>query len=219
MTYSGRFVTVAALFVTSLVTANIIAVKLVEVGGHSFDAGTVIFPVSYILGDVLTEVYGFRAARRVIWTAFFCNLVAVIAILVAIQAPAAGFWSDQEAYETILGYAPRILLASFLAFLCGEFTNSIVMAKLKVRTEGRYLWVRTISSTVLGQAVDSTVFITVAFAGTATPLADTIFTIWAIKVGYEILATPITYAVVNWLKRTEGIDVYDRDTRLVPVEL
>jgi uncharacterized integral membrane protein (TIGR00697 family) len=217
--YSGRFVTISALFVTCLVTANIIAVKLTEIEGHSFDAGTVIFPVSYILGDVLTEVYGFRAARRVIWTAFGCNLLAVVAIWLAIELPAAGFWGDQEAYETVLGFTPRILLASFLAFLVGEFVNSAILARMKVATGGRWLWSRTIASTVVGEALDSAIFITVAFAGTGTPLLNTITTIWVIKVVYEVAATPITYLVVNHLKRVEGVDVYDTDTRLVPIEV
>lgn len=219
MSYSGRFVTIAAVFVTCLVMANILAVKLVEFHGRIIDAGNVVFPISYIIGDIVTEVWGFRAARRVIWTGFFCNLLAVLAIQAAIHLPAAGFWGDQQAYEDILGFSTRLLIASFCAFLVGEFTNSIIMARLKVLTEGRWLWSRTISSTVVAEAIDSTVFITIAFAGTGAPLVNQIVTNWILKTGYEVVATPLTYAVVNYLKRTEGIDVYDRDTKLVPVEI
>jgi queuosine precursor transporter len=217
--YSGRFVTIAAVFVTCLVMANILAVKLVEIHGRIIDAGNVVFPISYIIGDVVTEVWGFKAARRVIWTGFFCNLIAVLAIQAAIHLPGAGFWGDQQAYEDILGFSTRLLIASFCAFLVGEFTNSIIMARLKVLTEGRWLWSRTISSTVVAEAIDSAVFITIAFAGTGAPLVNQIVTNWVVKTGYEVLATPLTYAVVNYLKRAEGVDVYDRDTKLVPVEI
>lgn len=217
--YSGRFVTIACLFATCLVLANILAVKLTEVQGRVLDAGNVVFPVTYIIGDVITEVWGFKAARRVIFTAFLCNLVAALAIQAAIHLPAAGFWGDQQAYEDILGFSLRLLGASFCAFLAGELTNSVIMARLKVLTEGRWLWSRTISSTAVGQAIDTTVFTTLAFAGTGTPLLNTIVTNWLFKTGYEILATPLTYLVVNYLKRTEGVDVYDRETKLLPLEL
>jgi uncharacterized integral membrane protein (TIGR00697 family) len=180
----------------------------------------VVFPVSYIIGDVLTEVWGFKAARRVIWIGFFCNLLAALAIQAAIHLPPAGFWQDQQAYETILGFSWRLLVASFCAFLVGEFTNSVIMAKMKVATQGRWLWSRTISSTLVAEALDSTVFVTIAFAGvTGVPLFNSISTNWALKSAYEIIATPITYLVVGYLKRTEGVDVYDRDTRFVPIEL
>jgi len=215
---STRYVTVACLFVTCLIMSNILAVKLTEVDGRVLDAGNVVFPISYIIGDVLTEVWGFKAARRVIWIGFACNLLAALAIQAAIHLPAAGFWQDQEAYETILGFSWRLLLASFCAFLVGEFTNSAIMARMKVWTEGRLLWARTIGSTVVAEALDSAIFTTIAFAGTA-PLMNTISTNWVVKVGYEVVATPITYAVVNYLKRAEGVDVYDRDTPLLPLEV
>ena len=215
---STRYVTVACLFVTCLIMSNILAVKLTEVDGRVLDAGNVVFPISYIIGDVLTEVWGFKAARRVIWIGFACNLLAALAIQAAIHLPSAGFWQDQEAYETILGFSWRLLLASFCAFLVGEFTNSAIMARMKVWTEGRLLWARTIGSTVVAEALDSAIFTTIAFAGTA-PLMNTISTNWVVKVGYEVVATPITYAVVNYLKRSEGVDVYDRDTPLLPLEV
>jgi hypothetical protein len=220
MRSSGLFVAVAAFFVTTLVVSNIIAVKLVEVSGQVFPAGLVIFPLSYLLGDVLTEVYGFRAARAVIWLGFACSLLAVAAIQAAIHLPAAGFWSDnQGAYELTLGTTWRIFLASLAAYLVGEFANATVLARMKVATRGRWLWSRTIGSTVVGQGLDSLIFVTVAFAGTGASLANPIVTTWLIKVGYEAAATPLTYAIVNALKRREGLDVFDADTRLTPLPL
>jgi uncharacterized integral membrane protein (TIGR00697 family) len=214
---SPLFVAVAAFFVTALVVSNIIAVKLVEISGQVFPAGLVIFPLSYLLGDVLTEVYGFRAARAVIWLGFACNLVALGAIQAAIHLPAAGFWENQEAYETTLGTTWRIFLASLAAYLVGEFANSAVLARMKVATRGRWLWSRTIGSTVLGEGLDSLIFVTIAFAGTGAGLANPIVTTWLIKVGYETAATPLTYAIVNFLKRREGIDVFDTATPLTPI--
>ena len=208
---SWPFVVVAALFVTALVVANVIAVKLVEVSGHAFPAGVVLFPLSYVLGDVLTEVYGYRAARRVIWVGFGCNLVAVLAIQLAIALPAADFWAENEpAYERVLGTTWRLFVASLAAYIVGELANAVVLARLKVATSGRFLWLRTIGSTIVGQALDSVVFVTVAFAATGAPLLDPIVTVWAIKVAWETAATPLTYAVVSWLKRREGVDVYER---------
>jgi queuosine precursor transporter len=208
--YSQRFVVVAAFFVTVLVVSNIIAVKLVEVSGRVFPAGLVIFPLSYVLGDVLTEVYGIRAARRVIWLGFTCNLLALGAIQAAIHLPAADLWTEnQSAYEDILGTTWRLFVASLAAYLVGELANAYVLAYLKGATHGRFLWVRTIGSTIVGEGLDSLIFITIAFAGTGASLANPIVTTWLIKVGWETLATPLTYTLVGYLKRTEGIDVYD----------
>jgi len=214
---SWLFVAVAVFFVTALVVSNIIAVKLVEISGQVFPAGLVIFPLSYVLGDVLTEVYGFRAARAVIWLGFACNLVAIAAIQVAIYLPAAGFWANQEAYETTLGTTWRIFLASLAAYLVGEFANAVILARMKVATRGRWLWSRTIGSTVVGEGLDSLIFVTIAFAGTGAGLANPIVTTWLIKVGYETLATPLTYASVGYLKRREGVDVYDTHTQFTPL--
>lgn len=217
---SPLFVAVAAFFVTALVVSNIIAVKLVEVSGQVFPAGLVIFPLSYLLGDVLTEVYGFRAARAVIWLGFACNLVAVGAIQAAIHLPAAGFWEDnQGAYDLTLGTTWRIFVASLAAYLVGEFANATVLARMKVATGGRFLWTRTIGSTIVGEGLDSLIFITVAFAGTGAGLLNPIVTTWLIKIGWETAATPFTYALVNFLKRREGVDVFDRDLRLTPIPL
>jgi uncharacterized integral membrane protein (TIGR00697 family) len=217
--YSPSFVVVVALFITALITANITAVKLLGVFGLVLPAGVLVFPVSYICGDVLTEVYGYGVARRVIWLGFFCNLLAVVAIYLGGILPAAPFWQDQQAYETILGYTPRLLVASFMAYLIGEFANSYVLAKMKVAMNGRWLWSRTIGSTLVGQALDSLVFIVLAFVGTIPlwAMISAIVAQWLVKSAYEALATPVTYLVVNRLKRTEGIDVYDHDTRFNPL--
>jgi queuosine precursor transporter len=220
MSYSWRFLGLVGVFVTTLVVSNIVAVKLVEVSDRVFDAGNILFPLAYLIGDVLTEVYGFRAARRVIWLGFACNLLAVGAIQVAIQLPAAGFWTEnQEAYETVLGTTWRLFLASLAAYLVGEFANSMVLARLKVATRGRFLWSRTISSTIVGQGLDSTIFVAIAFARSGAPLGETILTTWVIKVAWETAATPLTYAFVNWLKRHEGIDVFDVGTGFNPLAL
>ena len=217
------FHVVTALFVTSLIVSNIIAVKLITFAGLVLPAAVILFPVVYIIGDILTEVYGFARTRQVIWTGFFCNLLAVVAIWIAGRLTPPPFWAigifespeaAQQAYQAILGFTPRLLLASFLAYLVGEFLNSIVLAKLKVRTEGRYLWLRTISSTIVGQGADSAVFITIAFWGVfpAFALGQAIISQWLFKVVFETLATPFTYLVVNALKRSEGVDIYDTDT-------
>jgi len=217
--YSNWFIVIVAIFITSLITANIIAVKLMNVFGLILPAAVIIFPISYIFGDVLTEVYGYRQTRKVIWLGFVCNLLAVIAIWIAQILPAASFWDGQAAYERILGYTPRILIASFLAYLVGEFANSFVLAKMKIATKGRWLWMRTIGSTLVGQGLDSLVFMTLAFVGTIPVggLASAIITQWLTKSVYEAAATPLTYSVVNFLKRKEGIDVYDHETRFNPL--
>ncbi|MGA2489949.1 MAG: queuosine precursor transporter [Anaerolineales bacterium] len=216
-----------ALFVITLVTSNIIAVKVVHIFGLFLPAAIILFPVTYIFGDVLTEVYGYTCARQVIWTGFFCNLVAVVAIWIGGLLPAASFWTAgvfttpqaaQQAYQAILGFTPRLLLASFTAYLVGEFLNSFVLARLKIRTEGRFLWIRTISSTIVGEGADSAIFITGAFWGILSPgsLGLTILSQWAFKVVYETIATPLTYVVVNALKKAEQEDYFDRETDFSP---
>lgn len=217
--YSRWFVLVSAIFVTCLITANIIAVKLVDIAGFILPAAIIIFPISYIVGDVLTEVYGYQRARQVIWLGFLCNLIAVVAIWIGGLLPAAAFWNGQDAYENILGYTPRILVASFIAYLIGEFANAFVLAKMKIATEGRWLWTRTISSTLVGQGLDSLVFISLAFVGTIPlgGLVSAIITQWLAKSLYEAAVTPLTYSVVNFLKRQEGLDIYDSETRFNPL--
>ena len=219
--YSPYFVVIVAVFITCLITANITAVKLVGILGLVVPAAIIIFPISYIAGDVLTEVYGYRQARLVIWLGFLCNLVAVVAIWIGQILPAAFFWDGQPAYERILGSAPRILIASFLAYLVGEFANAFVLAKMKIATRGRWLWTRTIGSTLVGQGLDSLVFITLAFVGTIplAGLASAVVTQWLAKSAYEAAATPATYWVVNFLKRQEGLDVFDYGTDFNPLSL
>ncbi|HEY63997.1 MAG TPA: queuosine precursor transporter [Caldilineae bacterium] len=212
---------VTAVFVTCLITANIIAVKIIDVGGIIVPAAVIIFPISYIFGDILTEVYGYSRSRQVIWIGFGCNALAVLAITIGGWLPSAGFWDAQDAYMRILGYSPRLLGASFVAYLVGEFLNSFVLAKMKIATKGRWLWTRTIGSTLVGEGADSLVFITLAFIGTMTTgqLFRVIITQWLFKCAYETLATPFTYMIVRFLKRAEQEDYYDYDTDFNPFRL
>ena len=218
---SWRFIACTALFITCLLTANVTAAKLISAGGLTLSAGIVIFPVSYIVGDVLTEVWGYGAARRVIWLAFGCNVLMVAAIWAGGALPPAPFWKGQAAYEEILGQAPRILIASLVAYLLGEFANAYVLARLKIATAGRWLWVRTIGSTVVGEGLDSLVFVALAFAGTvsAGALVQIFVNQWLVKVVYEAAATPLTYAAVGWLKSAERVDTFDLETDFNPLKL
>ena len=216
MNVSHRFVIIAAIFVTCLITANIIAVKVISLGPFILPAAIIIFPMSYIFGDILTEVYGYRQARRVIWLGFFCNLIFVVFVWVGQVLPPAPFWEWQEAYESILGYTPRLLAASFGGYLVGEFANSFVLAKMKILTRGRWLWTRTIGSTIVGQGLDTLVFITLAFVGTPSFVFIMILYHWLAKTAIEAVATPFTYAVVNSLKKKEAIDTYDDKTNFNP---
>lgn len=216
MNVSHRLVIITALFVTCLITANIIAVKVVSFGPIILPAAIFIFPLSYVIGDVLTEVYGYRWARKVIWLGFICNLIFVIFAWVGQILPPASFWEGQAAYERILGYIPRLLSASFFGYLVGEFANSFVLAKMKILTRGRWLWSRTISSTIVGQGLDTSIFITLAFIGTSSFVPVMILYHWLAKVTIEAAATPITYLVVNSLKRKEALDTYDDETNFNP---
>lgn len=219
---------VVALFTTALIVSNLIAVRLVDVFGLILPAAVIVFPIAYICGDVLTEVYGYARARQAIWIGFGCNLLAVAAISVGGWLPAAAAWTAgvyagpelaDQAYRAILGFAPRLLAASFVAYLAGEFLNAYVLARLKVATRGRLLWLRTIASTLVGQGVDSALFLTLAFTGILpTPvLAGAILAQWLVKSGYEAVATPLTYVVINALKRAEGLDPFDRATDFNPL--
>ena len=221
MPQSKFFQLISALFVTCLIISNIIAVKIGAFGSYFLPVAVILFPITYIIGDVLTEVYGYAAARRAIWTGFFCNLLAVVAIWIAIKIPAAPFFINNQAFTDILGFTPRLLAASFVAYLIGQFANSTVLAKLKVRTQGKYLWMRTIGSTIVGEGLDSLVFISLAFYGVMpnAVIGPLILTKWAFKTLFEFVATPVTYAVVGYLKKTEQIDVYDRDTKFNPIKM
>jgi uncharacterized integral membrane protein (TIGR00697 family) len=219
--HSTLYVLVVALFVTDLLVSNVIAVKTIQLGGVVLQAADLIFPVTYILGDILTEVYGYKRARKAIWIGFSCNLFAVLAITLGQVLPAQPDWHDQPAYDAILGSQWRIVAASFTAYLFGEFMNSYVLAKMKIWTQGKHLWTRTIGSTVVGQAFDTSIFLTLAFWGVMPNdvLISLIGFQWLFKIAYETAATPLTYLVVNYLKRHEGVDVYDRDTKFSPFAL
>ncbi|MDD4874048.1 MAG: queuosine precursor transporter [Dehalococcoidales bacterium] len=219
MNVSHRFVIIAAIFVTCLITANIIAVKVIGFGSVVMPAAIIVFPISYVFGDILTEVYGYRWARRVIWLGFLCNLIFVFFVWIGQLLPGASFWVGQEAYESILGYTPRLLAASFFGYLVGEFVNSFIMAKMKLATGGRWLWMRTIGSTIVGQGLDTALFIVIAYIGTASFMPVMILYHWLIKVAIETLATPLTYKAVNYLKQKEKIDTFDADTNFNPFNI
>lgn len=208
-----------AAFVAILLLSNLIgAAKLAQVGGHVFGAGILFFPLSYVLGDVLTEVYGYANARRCVWTGFAAMLFMAFMSWAVVAMPPAPGWDGQAAYESVFGSTWRIVAASLLAFWAGEFVNSFVLARMKLATAGRHLWLRTIGSTVFGQAVDSAIFYPVAFLGTwsADQVLMVMVTNWGLKVLWEAALTPLTYAVVGWFKRAEGVDVFDAGTNFSP---
>ncbi len=213
-------------FVTILLLSNLIGagkravIDLPLIGLWPFGAGVLFFPVSYVIGDVLTEVYGYAHARRCIWAGFIALLFMVFMSVVVVALPPDAGWTGQAAYEAVFGQTPRIVFASVLAFWAGEFVNSYVLARMKIWTQGRKLWTRTIGSTVFGQAIDSALFYPLAFLGavgwTSGQVAAVALTQWVIKVTWEALLTPVTYAVVGWLKRREGVDVFDTATDFSP---
>lgn len=213
---------VAAAFVIVLVVSTTAGgPKVTSFAGITVGAGILFYPFIYLLNDVLTEVYGYAAARRAVWTGLAGLIFAALVTAVIAAMPPAPGWHDQAAYETVFGLAPRIVLASLVAFVAGEFVNAYVLAKLKIATGGAWLGARTIGSSIAGVAVDSILFYPLAFWGVWEPalLLTVMATEYAIKVGGEIVATPVTYAVCGWLKRAEGADVYDRDTDFTPFSL
>lgn len=217
---------VMAAFVAIILLSNVLGagkvaqVWLPGVGYWPFGAGILFFPISYIIGDVLTEVYGYGRARRVIWAGFGAVVFMAFMAWVVVELPPAPDWKNQAAYETIFGQVPRIVFASVIAFWAGEFVNSFVLAKMKILTRGKHLWTRTVGSTVAGQAVDSLIFYPLAFFGaegwTNALVVKVLFTQWALKVGWEVLLTPVTYIVVGALKQAEGVDVFDEGTDFSP---
>jgi uncharacterized integral membrane protein (TIGR00697 family) len=217
---------VMAAFVTILLLSNVLGagkvatIELPGIGDWPFGAGILFFPIAYVIGDVLTEVYGYARARRCIWAGFAALLFMAFMAWVVVALPPAADWKGQAAYQQIFGQVPRIVLASIIAFWAGEFVNSYVLARMKVWTRGRHLWSRTIGSTLVGQGIDSLIFYPLAFFGTwdNEVLLKVLLTQWALKVAWEALLTPVTYAVVGWLKRREGIDVYDTDTDFTPFQ-
>jgi len=221
MTYSYRFIIITSLCITCIITANILIIKQITIFGLILPAAIVIFPLSYIFGDVLTEVYGYRQARKVIWLGFFCNLMTVVAIWVVGILPPAPVFEAQAAYERILSSTPRFLIASFLAYVAGEFLNSYVLAKMKLITKGKWLWTRTIASTLVGEAVDTAIVLFIGFWGVLSldVLGMMILGHWLLKCAYEIVATPLTYIVVGYLKKKEGMDYYDYNTNFNPLQV
>lgn len=217
---------VMAAFVTILLLSNVLGagkravIDLPWIGPWPFGAGILFFPVSYVLGDVLTEVYGYGRARRCIWAGFGAMLFMVFMSWVVVALPPDAGWTGQAAYESVFGQVPRIVMASICAFWAGEFANSLVLAKMKIWTEGRHLWTRTIGSTVVGQGVDSLIFYPLAFYGAPDWPVEAMLMVMAsqfiLKVSWEALLTPFTYLAVGWLKRREGLDVYDRHTNFTP---
>jgi hypothetical protein len=213
---------VMALFVTILLCSNVIgAAKVATVWGFTFGAGVLFFPISYIFNDVLTEVYGYARARKVVWAGFGAIVFASFMSWVVVTLPPAMGWNDQQAYETVFGQTPRIVFASLSAFFVGEFANSYVLAKMKLKTNGRYLWMRTIGSTIVGEAVDSMVFYPVAFLGVwdSHLVLQVMISNYMIKCAWEALVTPVTYKVVNFLKRAEQEDYYDHKTNFTPFSI
>ena len=212
---------IMALFVAVLLISNVASSKILKLGPFTFDGGTILFPISYIFGDILTEVYGYRRSRRVIWVGFACaGLMAGVFALVGALPPAEG-WENQAAYEAILGTTPRIVLGSLIAYFAGEFSNSYTPAKMKILTKGRWLWTRTIGSTLVGEGVDTVLFVTIAFAGTLpwSLFISIIASNYIFKVGLEAAMTPATYRITNFLKHAESQDVYDTDTDFNPFKL
>lgn len=214
--YTGLFVVMAMLFVTCLLVSNLIAGKLWAVWGDiTLPAAVILFPVTYILADVFTEVYGFSKARLVIWIGFACSFLAVFAYVITIILPYPGYWLDQGAYGVVLGVVPRVLAASFMGYLVGELSNAIILSKLKVYTKGKHLWMRTIGSTIVGEGLDSVIFIMIAFAGTIpnSQLFGMMLYQYLFKLFFEVILTPLTYWVIGTLKSKEGIDTYDYEQK------
>ena len=213
---------VMAAFVTVLLCANLIgASKVATVWGITFGAGVLFFPISYVFGDVLTEVYGYARARKVVWAGFGALIFASFMTWAVLAFPPAEGWPHQAAFQTVFGGTPRIVLASLVAYFCGEFCNSFVLAKMKLITSGRFLWMRTIGSTIAGEAVDSLIFYPLAFLGvwSREQVVQVLISNYLLKVGWETVMTPFTYRIVAFLKRAEQEDYYDRDTNFTPFSL
>ena len=210
--------TISVYFVAVLLISNIASTKIVDFGIFTFDGGTLLFPLSYIFGDILTEVYGYKKAQTTIWLGFVCIFMMSAILMIVGALPAAPDWGNQAAYDAILGLTPRIVLASLLAFTLGSFSNSYILSKMKLWTKGKMLWTRTIGSTVVGELVDSAVFIVVAFFGILpnSLLVTLIISNYVFKTLVEVVLTPVTYKIVAFLKKNESEDYYDADTNFNP---
>lgn len=213
--------TIGTLFTAVLLISNIVSTKIIDLKFFTFDGGTLLFPLSYIFGDILTEVYGFKAARRVIWLGFFCSLLmSLMIMLIGVLPPGSG-WENQHAYDVILGLTPRLVIASLIAYAAGEFSNSMILAKMKVWMHGRWLWMRTIGSTVVGELIDSVLFICIAFLGVFPNevVIGLIISNYIFKLFFEIILTPMTYVIVRFLKKHEHEDYYDDKTIFNPFSI
>lgn len=202
---------IMALFVAVLLISNLASTKILSLWMFTFDGGTILFPLSYIFGDILTEVYGYQRSRKVIWTGFGAALLMSLVLWVVQELPPATDWNNQQAYESLLGFVPRIVLASLIAYFSGAFSNAVIMSRLKIKMKGRFLWIRTIGSTLVGEGIDTAIFCMVAFYGTMPDelLISIIISNYIFKSGVEILFTPLTYRIVGFLKKREKVDVYD----------
>ena len=215
-TISRLFMCMGVVFITCLLLSNLIAGKMWAVTENiTLPAAVILFPITYIIGDVFTEVYGFRKARSVIWLGFICSFFAVMVYLLTIALPHPGYWENQEAYAIVMGTTPRVAIASFAGYLFGEFSNSIILSRLKVVTKGKKLWVRTIGSTLIGEGLDSVIFIMISFWGTMenSVVLRMILFQYLFKVSYEIIFTPLTYLVIKKVKKAENIDVFDENIK------
>lgn len=213
---SKVFMIIGIVYVTCLLLSNLIAGKMWGVTDDiTLPAAVILFPITYILGDVFTEVYGFKKARMLIWIGFACSFFAVCIYLITIALPHPGYWENQDAYEVVMGTTPRVAVASFVGYLFGEFSNSIILSKLKVATKGKKLWLRTILSTIVGEGFDSVIFIMISFWGTMdnSVVLHMIMYQYIFKVCYEVIFTPLTYAVVKWIKKKEEVDTFDYDIK------
>jgi uncharacterized integral membrane protein (TIGR00697 family) len=207
-----------SIFIVVLLISNLVGQKLCAFGPFRVSGAQLLFPITYIFGDIFTEVYGYGGSRRVIWIGFLASGLMALMGLVTVALPPAPEWHNQEPFAIVFGIVPRMVVASLIAYWCGEFANSFTLAKMKIFTKGRYLWTRTVGSTVVGQAVDTVVLVIVAFGGqhNAMLLLRLIASAYLFKVAYEVLATPLTYWIVGFLKRSEGVDKYDYDTHFTP---
>lgn len=212
---------ILAVFAAVLLISNLAATKLIAFGPIITDGGAILFPLAYIFDDILTEVYGYKYARRAIWTAFGVMLMGVVAFTIVRYMPSAPEYTDQAAFEAVLGFFPRIVVASLAAFLVGSFVNSFVLAKLKVQTKGKMLWLRLIGSTLVGELLDTTVFALVAFGGilTASDMVLFIMVGWIFKTGVEVVLLPVTYRVIAFIKKAEHMDEYDKKTNFTPFKV
>ena len=215
------FLLIGISFASCLLISNIISGKLFNFFGFTLPSAVIIFPITYILGDIITEIYGFKLSRLIIWTGFGCNFLMAIVFFIVVKLPYPTFWNGQESYATVLNSTPRIILASLASYLIGTYLNSVVLSKLKVITNGKWLWIRTIGSTIVGEGVDSLLFITIAFGGQVpfNVLVQMVLLQYVWKVVYEIILTPLTYIIIGYLKKKENIDTFDHDTKYNPFSL